>query len=200
MRVFQQGNAVEEKIVKLFEEASALVLESGGKNAALILHMGQELIRCFEQGNKLLLFGNGGSASQAQHFSAELVNKLTVYRAPLPAIALTTDSSVLTSIGNDLDFSDIFSRPIEALGKKGDVAWGFSTSGKSPNVLKALERARELGLRTIAFSGKNSSAMAQHADFCLSVAADNTARVQEVHLCAGHAVCTVVEEHFLSSK
>jgi D-sedoheptulose 7-phosphate isomerase len=128
------------------------------------------------------------------------VNKLTVYRRPLPAIALTTDTSVLTSIGNDLDFSDIFSRPIEALGKKGDVAWGFSTSGRSPNVLKALAKARELGLRTIGFSGRDSSAMAQHADFCLTVAADNTARIQEVHLCAGHAVCAVVEEHFLAEK
>ena len=191
---------MEKKIFKFFEEASALTLESGRKNAALLLQMGQELIRCFEQGNKLLLFGNGGSASQAQHFSAELVNKLTVYRTPLPAIALTTDTSVLTSIGNDLDFSDIFSRPIEALGKKGDVAWGFSTSGKSPNVLKALAKARELGLRTIGFCGRDGSAMAQHADFCLTVAADNTARVQEVHLCAGHAVCAVVEEHFLTKK
>jgi D-sedoheptulose 7-phosphate isomerase len=191
---------VEKEIFKFFEEASVLALESGRKNAALLLQMGQELIRCFEQGNKLLLFGNGGSASQAQHFSAELVNKLTVYRRPLPAIALTTDTSVLTSIGNDLDFSDIFSRPIEALGKKGDVAWGFSTSGKSPNVLKALAKARELGLRTIAFSGRDSSAMAQHADLCLTVAADNTARIQEMHLCAGHAVCAVVEEHFLAKK
>jgi D-sedoheptulose 7-phosphate isomerase len=191
---------VEKEIFKFFEEASVLALESGRKNAALLLQMGQELIRCFEQGNKLLLFGNGGSASQAQHFSAELVNKLRVYRRPLPAIALTTDTSVLTSIGNDLDFSDIFSRPIEALGKNGDVAWGFSTSGKSPNVLKGLVKARELGLRTIAFSGRDSSAMAQHADFCLTVAADNTARIQEMHLCAGHAVCAVVEEHFLAKK
>jgi D-sedoheptulose 7-phosphate isomerase len=191
---------VEEKIVKLFEEASSLALECGRKNAALILQMARELIRCFEQGHKLLLFGNGGSASQAQHFSAELVNKLAVYRAPLPAIALTTDTSVITSIGNDLQFSDIFSRPIEALGRPGDVAWGLSTSGASPNVLKALAKARELGLRTIAFAGRDGSAMALHADFFLTVAADNTARIQEVHLCAGHAVCTIVEEHFLTKN
>jgi D-sedoheptulose 7-phosphate isomerase len=191
---------VEEKISKFFEEASVLALESGRKNAALLAQMGRELIRCFEQGNKLLLFGNGGSASQAQHFSAELVNKLSVYRAPLPAIALSTDTSIITSIGNDLAFSDIFSRQVEALGRKGDVAWGFSTSGTSANVLKALAAARERGLRTIAFTGRNSSAMAEHADFCLSVAADSTARIQEVHLCAGHAVCAVVEEHFLSRK
>ena len=93
---------MEEKIVKVFEEASSLALECGRKNAALILQMARELIRCFEQGNKLFLFGNGGSASQAQHFAAELVNKLAVYRVPLPAIALTTDTSVITSIGNDL--------------------------------------------------------------------------------------------------
>lgn len=191
---------MEEKIVKLFEEASLLALDCGRKNAALLLQMARELIRCFEQGNKLLLFGNGGSAAEAQHFAAELVNKLAAYRAPLPAIALTTDSSVLTSIGNDLQFSEIFFRPIEALGRKDDVAWGLSTSGTSPNVLKGLSKARELGMRTIAFCGRDGSAMARHADFCLTVAADNTARIQEVHLCAGHAVCMAVEEHFLAKK
>jgi len=189
---------VEEKIIQLFEESSRTILDCGRKNAALIVQIAKELIRCFEQGNKLVLFGNGGSASQAQHFAAELVNKLARYRKPLPALALTTDTSVITSIGNDLDFGAIFSRPIEAIGRAGDVAWGMSTSGTSPNVLKALAMARERGLRTIAFSGRDSSAMAQHADFCLTVDADNTARIQEVHLCAGHAVCTIVEEHFLT--
>jgi D-sedoheptulose 7-phosphate isomerase len=191
---------VKEKIVQFFDESSRVLSDCGRKNAALLLEMGQKLIRCFEQGNKLLLFGNGGSAAEAQHLAAEFVNKLAEYRAPLPAIALTTDTSVLTSIGNDLDFSDIFSRPVEAIGRPGDVAWGFSTSGKSPNVLKALAKAREMGLRTIAFCGRDASVMTQHADFCLSVAADNTARVQEAHLCAGHALCAVVEEHFLAKK
>jgi len=191
---------VKEKIEQFFDASSRMLSDCGCKNAALLLEMGQELIRCFEQGNKLLLFGNGGSAAEAQHLAAEFVNKLAEYRAPLPAVALTTDTSVLTSIGNDLDFSDIFSRPVEAMGRPGDVAWGFSTSGKSPNVLKALAKAREMGLRTIAFCGRDSSVMAQHADFCLSVAADNTARIQEAHLCAGHALCAVVEEHFLAKK
>ena len=109
---------MEEKILKLFEEAAQAVLDCGKKNASLIFRMARELITCFERGGKLLIFGNGGSAAHAQHFAAELVNKLCTYRKPLPAIAINTDSSILTSIGNDLSFDDIFSRQIEALGNR----------------------------------------------------------------------------------
>jgi D-sedoheptulose 7-phosphate isomerase len=160
--------------------------------------MAREMIDCFERGGKLLIFGNGGSAAHAQHFAAELVNKLSTYRKPLPAIAINTDSSILTSIGNDLSFDDIFSRQFEALGNKGDVAWCLTTSGTSPNLIKACKKAREMGIFTIAFSGRDGGDIARTTDLCLTVPLHNTARIQEVHLCAGHAICALIEEHFLA--
>jgi len=188
---------VEEKVSKLFEEAAQAVLDCGKQNASLIYRMAQQLIACFERGSKLLIFGNGGSAAHAQHFAAELVNKLCTYRKPLPAIAINTDSSILTSIGNDLSFDDIFSRQIEALGNKGDVAWCLTTSGTSPNLIKACNKARAMGIFTIVFSGRDGGPIAKAADLCLTVPLHNTARIQEVHLCAGHALCALIEEHFL---
>lgn len=162
--------------------------------------MAHELISCFERGGKLLIFGNGGSAAHAQHFAAELVNKLAVYRKPLPAIAINTDSSVLTSIGNDLSFDDIFSRQIEALGTRGDVSWCLTTSGTSPNLINACNQARAMGLMTIAFSGRDGGAIAKTTDLCLTVFLQDTAKIQEVHLCAGHVLCALVEEHFLAKE
>jgi len=189
---------LEEKILKLFEEAAQAVLDCGKKDAALISRMAQELIACFERGGKLLIFGNGGSAAHAQHFAAELVNKLCTYRQPLPAIAINTDSSILTSIGNDLSFDDVFSRQIEALGSRGDVAWCMTTSGTSPNLIKACNKARDMGIFTIVFSGRDGGPIAKAADLCLTVYLQDTARIQEVHLCAGHALCALIEEHFLA--
>jgi D-sedoheptulose 7-phosphate isomerase len=189
---------VEEYILKLFEEAAQAALECGKKNAILISRMARELITCFERGGKLLIFGNGGSAAHAQHFAAELVNKLATYRKPLPAIAINTDSSILTSIGNDLSFDDVFSRQIEALGNRGDVAWCLTTSGISPNLIKACNKTREMGIFTIAFSGRDGGAIAETTDLCLTVSLHDTARIQEVHLCAGHAICALIEEHFLA--
>jgi D-sedoheptulose 7-phosphate isomerase len=191
---------VEDKVLQLFQEVSSLIVEFGQRNSKVIIQIAHLYISCFEAGGKLLLFGNGGSASEAQHFSAELINKLVSYRKPLPAIALTTDTSVLTSIGNDLDFNDIFSRQIEALGKKSDVAWGMSTSGNSPNLIKAFNRAKELGLITVAFSGNDGGAIANITDYCLTVPSQNTAYIQEVHSCIGHAICTIIEEHFLQKQ
>ncbi len=188
---------MEEKILQHFEQSSRLVHDCGKSSASVIMRMARELINCFERGGKLLLFGNGGSAAQAQHFAAELVNKLSAYRKALPAIALTTDSSVLTSIGNDINFSDIFSRHIEALGRNGDVAWGMSTSGNSFNLIKGFTTAHEIGMLTIAFSGSDGGIIAQLADLCLTVPSHSTAQVQEVHLCAGHVLCELIEEYFL---
>lgn len=184
-------------IPELFEEASRLILESSTQNAAVIQGIVREIIDCFERGNKLLIFGNGGSASQAQHFAAELVNRFTAYRAALPAIALTTDTSILTSIGNDLDFKEIFSRQIEALGNKGDIAWGLSTSGRSPNIIKAFEIAKPKGMQTVGFTGQPGSRLARLSDMSFTVPSSSTPRIQEVHLCAGHAICELVESHFL---
>ena len=180
----------------IFEESSRILLEFGQKNSSTLNRIAEEIISCFERGNKLLIFGNGGSASQAQHFAAELVNKFFHIRKALPAMSLTTDTSNLTSIANDFDFRDIFSRQVEALSRQGDVVWGLSTSGNSANVIKGCKTAKGAGMVTICFTGMPGSELSRIADISLCVPSENTARIQEVHLCAGHTVCEMVEEHF----
>lgn len=150
-------------------------------------------VACTRGGGKILFFGNGGSASQAQHFAAELVVRIGPTRAALPAIALTADSAILTAAGNDFGFDTIFSRQIEAIGTRGDLAVGLSTSGNSPNVVKALETARARGLVTAALLGANGGAVAKVCDLTLVVPSQATARVQEMHLVLGHMLCTGLE-------
>ena len=145
-------------------------------------------------GNKILIFGNGGSASQAQHFAAELVNKFLKIRPPLPVISLTTDTSALTSIANDFSFDLVFSRQIEALGKKGDIALGLSTSGNSPNIISALESARKKGIKTIAVTGYGGGKMASVCDYLLDVPSDVTPRIQEIHLLILHILAEEIEK------
>ncbi|HTX92039.1 MAG TPA: D-sedoheptulose 7-phosphate isomerase [Anaerolineales bacterium] len=152
------------------------------------------LLDCFRQGNKVLLCGNGGSAADSQHMAAEFVNRFRIDRAALPAIALTVDTSILTAIGNDSSYEFTFSRQVEALGKPGDVLAAISTSGGSPNVLKALEVAHSRGLKTIGFTGeKGRQTMAPKCDLCLVVPSPDTPRVQEVHEFAWHVICGIVE-------
>ena len=185
---------------RLFEEASRCIMTLGHTSYETIQKIAQEIILCFVAGNKVLLMGNGGSASQAQHFAAELVNKYRHDRLALPALALTTDTSVLTSISNDRDFSEVFIRQIAALGRPGDVAWGLSTSGSSLNIIRAFETARRMGLRTISFTGRPGNELARLSDLALTVEATHTGRIQEAHLCAGHAVCEIVEDYFRTRK
>jgi D-sedoheptulose 7-phosphate isomerase len=149
---------------------------------------------CLQSGGKVLFFGNGGSAADAQHLAAEFVNRFDRDRPALGAIALTTDSSALTSIGNDSDFVEIFSRQVEALGRPGDVAIGITTSGNSPNVVRGLDVAGRGGLRTVAFSGRDGGEVATKAELCLVVPGRDTARIQEVHILAGHLMCSRVED------
>lgn len=154
------------------------------------------MIRCFRQGNKLLICGNGGSAADAQHVAGEFINRFRFEHAALPAIALTTDTSVLTCIGNDTDFENIFSRQVEALAKPGDILVGISTSGGSPNILKALEAARMLGVVTIAFTGENGAAkMSPLSDLCFVVPSADTPRIQESHIFVWHVICAIVEQN-----
>lgn len=163
----------------------------------LIAEMADRLYESFKRGNKLLICGNGGSAADAQHVAAEFTNRFRVERAALPAIALTTDSSILTSIGNDSSFLDVFSRQVEALGSRGDILVGISTSGRSGNVLKALRVARDRGLVTIGFTGKKGrDSMAPLCDICLVVPSEDTARIQECHEFIWHLVCGAVESQF----
>ena len=150
------------------------------------------MARALKNGRKLLLFGNGGSAADCQHIAAEFVNRFQMERKPLPAIALTTDTSIITSIGNDYAFEDIFFKQIQALGKKGDIALGISTSGTSPNVIKAMREAREMGLVGIGFSGA-SGPLKTLADIPFCVDSDTTARIQEVHILLAHILCDLTE-------
>ncbi|PKN17733.1 MAG: phosphoheptose isomerase [Deltaproteobacteria bacterium HGW-Deltaproteobacteria-6] len=184
---------MKDHIVKLFKEScrvkEAFINDNLGKLVSVI----EVLTAALKAGNKIMIFGNGGSAADAQHLAAEFVNRFIIERPPLPAIALTTDTSVITSIGNDYDFSEIFAKQIRALGQQGDVAWGISTSGNSPNVLKGLEQAKKMGLVTLAFTGKDGGSIAQTADYSLNVSSNSTARIQEAHITAGHAVCELVD-------
>ena len=145
-------------------------------------------------GHKLLAFGNGGSAADAQHLCAELVGRFQHERRALPAIALTTNQALLTAWSNDHGFADVFARQVEALGQRGDVALGISTSGNSPNVVNALKRARELGLRTLGLTGAGGGAVAEHCDVLMAVPLTETPRIQEVHLVTYHAICAALEQ------
>jgi D-sedoheptulose 7-phosphate isomerase len=155
------------------------------------------MVQCLRSGGKLLFFGNGGSAADAQHLAAEFVGRFVLERRGLPAVALTTDSSILTAVGNDYGFDRIFSRQIESLGAPGDVAVGISSSGNSPNVIAAMKQAAQQNLKTIGLSGRDGGALARCADIPLVVACANTARVQECHIAIGHLICELVENELL---
>ncbi len=149
---------------------------------------------------RVLVFGNGGSAAEAQHFAAELSGRFARERRALPALALTTDSSVLTAVGNDYGFERVFGRQVEAFGRPGDVAVGISTSGRSPNIVDGLRTARARGLTTIAVAGASAADMAPHADLVLAVAGPSTARIQEGHLTVLHVICDLVESALVASE
>jgi D-sedoheptulose 7-phosphate isomerase len=152
----------------------------------------KRIARGLTDGHKLMLFGNGGSAADAQHIAAEFVNRFVIERPPLAAIALTTDASILTSVGNDYDFSDVFVKQLQALGQKGDIALGISTSGNSANVIKAFKAARKAGIFTLGMTGRGG-AITGLADMVLTVPSDVTARIQETHILMGHILCDLVD-------
>ena len=148
---------------------------------------------CLKKDKKLLIFGNGGSASDAQHLSTELTVRFSKNRKPISAISLVTDTSALTAIGNDLGFEFIFSRQLQALGSSGDVAIGISTSGKSKNVINGFKEAKKMGLKCIAFSGRNTEDLKEWSDEIISVPAANTSRIQEMHIMIGQMLCNAIE-------
>ncbi len=152
------------------------------------------------RGNKVMFCGNGGSAADSQHLAAELVGRYRRNRPGWPALALTVDTSALTAIGNDFGFEAVFSRQVEALGRPGDVLIAISTSGRSPNVLRAVETARALGLKTVGFAGRDGGPLAALVDVALVVPSDDTARVQECHITLGHILCDLVEEALLGGQ
>jgi D-sedoheptulose 7-phosphate isomerase len=149
--------------------------------------------RAFRAGGKVLIAGNGGSAADAQHIAGEFLSRLNFDRDPLPAVALTTDTSVLTAIGNDYGYDRVFERQVRGLGRPGDVFIAISTSGRSPNIVAALRAAREMGLTTVGFTGSGPRAMAAFCDLCLCAPSDETPQIQQVHIVAAHVICGLVE-------
>jgi D-sedoheptulose 7-phosphate isomerase len=152
------------------------------------------IVAVLRNNKKVLIFGNGGSAADAQHMAAEFVNRFLIDRPPLAAIALTTDSSILTSIGNDFSFDDIFVKQIQALGQKGDLALGISTSGNSPNVVKGIQVAQKMGLQTVSLTGGTGGKLKELADLAINVPTKATPHIQEVHIWVEHLVCQLVDE------
>jgi D-sedoheptulose 7-phosphate isomerase len=185
--------SMEDHIIKIFKESSRVKDAFLNENLSKLVNVVETITAALKGGNKILIFGNGGSAADAQHIAAEFVNRFIIERPPLPAIALTTDTSVITSIGNDYDFSEIFSKQIRAIGQPGDIAWGISTSGNSPNVLKGLEMAKKKGMTTVAFTGKDGGDIAKIADCSIHVSSSSTARIQEAHITASHVICEMVD-------
>jgi D-sedoheptulose 7-phosphate isomerase len=160
---------------------------------AAIYAIANTITHSFRSNGKLLLAGNGGSAADAQHIAGEFLSRLNFDRNPLPAIALTTDSSVLTAIGNDYGFEFAFERQVRGLGRPGDVFIAISTSGKSPNVVRALKAARELGVKTVGFTGDGHREMSVYCDHCLAAPSAETPQIQQIHIVAAHVICGLVE-------
>jgi D-sedoheptulose 7-phosphate isomerase len=186
----------EHKIRAIFAEASAVHAATAERSARAILTAAEAMRDALVRGGKIVVFGNGGSAADSQHFAAELVGRFRVARPALSAIALTTDTSVITSIANDFTYEQVFVRQIQALGRAHDVAFGISTSGRSRNVLDALAEADRRGLTTVAMVGSQTDGVVAVADIVIAVPAESTARVQEAHRTAMHAICELIEDHF----
>jgi D-sedoheptulose 7-phosphate isomerase len=181
------------RLAEAVTEANLLKSRLVSEQADQVAAAAQVLADTLKRGGKILLFGNGGSAADAQHLAAEFVNRFQIERPPLAALALTTDTSILTSIANDYDFLEVFAKQVRALGLPGDAALGFSTSGNSGNVVRALEVAREMGLKTLALSGRDGGPVAAAAELAIVVPSWSTPRVQEVHITIGHVLCDLVD-------
>lgn len=184
---------MKEEMAQAFRESADIKIRFIRQNAEALTLAVQMVVEAFKAGNKILLFGNGGSAADAQHIAAEFVNRFLIERPPLPAIALTTDTSVLTSISNDYGYADSFAKQVKALGKEGDVAIGISTSGAAANVLKAIKAAKEMGLKTVGLAGRDGGELANLVDIALVVDSQIVPRIQEVHITIGHVLCEMVD-------
>ncbi|HLB25306.1 MAG TPA: D-sedoheptulose 7-phosphate isomerase [Nitrospirota bacterium] len=187
---------MKDEIARIFEDSARVKQRFAVENAELVEEVVVLIADCFTRGNKLLLFGNGGSATDASHIAGEFVNRFLLERPGLPAIALNTDVAVITSISNDYDYSEIFAKQLKALGQEGDVAIGFSTSGSSPNVVKAFAAAKDMGIKTVALTGSKNKGgkLAAVADYAFVVPSPDTPRIQETHITLGHVICQLVDE------
>lgn len=184
-----------EQIVKAFEESIRVKQAFLRDNIETLTQVIDVIVAALKHGGKLLLFGNGGSAADAQHIAAEFTNRYLTERPPLPALALTTDSSALTAIANDYAYDQIFVKQIQALGKAGDVAIAISTSGNSANVLKAIDMCKSMDIATIGLTGGNGGKMIDRVDYALRVTEGrNSPRIQETHILVGHVICEIVDQ------
>lgn len=190
---------MQDLIRQRFAESCQVKQDSLKANCECIEHVARAMITALRQGRTLFFFGNGGSAADSQHIAAEFVGRFQKERQAWPAIALTTDTSILTAVGNDYGFDQVFSRQLQALGRPGDVAVGFSTSGHSRNVILAMDAARVIGMTTVSLTGSDGGALGDKSDFCLKAASKVTARVQETHICIAHVLCELVEQSLVSS-
>jgi len=182
-------------IIKAFEESIQAKRTFLKENLNTLVTVIDLLAAAFSNGKKLLLFGNGGSAADSQHIAAEFVNRFRIERRPLPALALTTDTSAITSIANDYDYKEIFAKQVRALGKEGDVALAISTSGNAENVLAAVDACKKLKIVSVGLTGGDGGKLANNTDYLLRVSGSkNTARVQETHILVGHVICEMVDQ------
>ena len=188
------SDAARDRIQEAMETHRSMVAQFERSGIETIVAAADAIIETFQRQGTLYLCGNGGSAADAQHIAGEMIGRFSTQRRPLPAVALSTDTSVLTCIANDYDYESVFARQVEALVKAGDILWGLSTSGGSPNVLKAAQAAKRKGARDIAFTGRQDSPQQTMADICLCAEADVTARSQEIHQLAYHIICDLVEQ------
>ncbi len=195
------GRRLESKVGKIFEEARDVAdeLADSPEIRKKVAEVAQIVMEALRSGGKVLLCGNGGSAADSQHIAAEFVGRFRRERSGMCAAALTTDSSILTSVSNDYGYAEVFRRQVEALGCKGDVLIGISTSGNAENVLRAVEEAKELGMKTVGLTGSGGGRLAGAVDIAILCPSDATARIQECHEVIGHALCDVVEEALAGS-
>ncbi len=187
-----------ESVIEAFEGSAEVKRRFVETYAQQIIDVAQAIIRAFQNGRKVLLFGNGGSATDASHIAAEFVGRYKRDREALPAMALATDMAALTCIANDYDYADIFSRQIEAHGRKGDVVIAISTSGNSQNVLQGVDVAHGRGLTTIGWTGQTGGQLQDRVDYCFQVPSTVTARIQECHITLGHVLCELIEERLFA--
>jgi D-sedoheptulose 7-phosphate isomerase len=192
--------AQKSKAERIFDESADVKRRFARENAARMERVAQKMAETLREGGKILLFGNGGSACDATHIAAEFVNRFVGDRKALAAISLTTDTAAITSIGNDYDYDQIFSRQIAALGKRGDLAIAISTSGNSPNVVNGVEEAKRGAIFTVAFTGGSGGKLASLADEAFVVPSKVTARIQESHITLGHVLCELVEDRLFGGS
>jgi len=186
----------ENGIQEIIAAHKAMVVQFEETGITILVQMAEMIAKAFEANNTLYLCGNGGSAADAQHVAGEFVGRFQTERRALPAVALSTDTSILTCVANDYGYESVFARQAEALIKPGDILWTFSTSGTSANVLKAVDVARDRTARVLAFTGRKNSPLEDRADLCLCADAPRTARSQEIHQLAYHIICDLVERSF----